>query len=130
MAQDPYGWPPRPMYQRAAQARPSPWIPLLTVLGLLCIVVGGVVFVLNRLHSRNGDLQWAEPRPVTARGSLAEVEKSRIEVYKQTAPSVVHITTLASGGQYSLNAQEIPRGTGSGFVWNKGGYVVTNYHVV
>jgi S1-C subfamily serine protease len=131
MSYDPYGWPPRPAHQRATPARPSPWIPILTVVGLLCIVVGGVVFVLNRLHSGRGDIKWAEPRPVTPRESLAEVEKSRIEVYKQTAPSVVHITTLeASGGQLRLNAQEVPRGTGSGFVWNKGGYIVTNYHVI
>jgi S1-C subfamily serine protease len=100
------------------------------VAGLACLIVGGVILILNRLHARRDDVEWAQPRPVAARGKLSELEESRIAVYKQTRPSVVHITTLESSGGFSLNPREVPRGTGSGFVWNKGGYVVTNFHVV
>jgi S1-C subfamily serine protease len=31
---------------------------------------------------------------------------------------------------YSLNPQEVPQGTGTGFIWDKEGHIVTNYHVV
>ena len=73
----------------------------------------------------------ADPRPVTARGDLAEDEKNTIEIFKNTSPSVVYITTIAlRRGLFSLNAVEIPQGTGSGFVWDTEGRIVTNFHVI
>lgn len=73
----------------------------------------------------------AESRPVTARGDLADDEKNTIEVFKNTSPSVVYITTIAlRRGLFSLNAVEIPQGTGSGFIWDSEGRIVTNYHVI
>ncbi len=73
----------------------------------------------------------ARPRVVTARGDLSEWEKSTIEIFKNAAPSVVFITTTELRRNFfSLNIYEIPRGTGSGFIWDKDGRVVTNYHVI
>ncbi len=73
----------------------------------------------------------AEPRAVTARGDLAEDEQNTIELFKNISPSVVYITTIAvRRNMFSLNAVEIPQGTGSGFVWDGNGRVVTNYHVI
>jgi S1-C subfamily serine protease len=44
---------------------------------------------------------------------------------------VVHITTLAvRQDAFSLDLFQIPRGTGSGFVWDQDGHVVTNFHVI
>jgi S1-C subfamily serine protease len=60
-----------------------------------------------------------------------ELEKTNIEIYKKAKPSVVHITTLAIRRDFfDLSGQEVPEGTGSGFVWDEGGHVVTNFHVV
>jgi S1-C subfamily serine protease len=73
----------------------------------------------------------AVPRPVTARGSLAEIERTTIDIFRTASPSVVHITTLVTAaGPFSLDVQQIPQGTGSGFVWDKDGHIVTNYHVI
>ena len=73
----------------------------------------------------------AEPRAVTARGDLAEDEKGTIALFKAVSPSVVYITTTAVRRDlFSLRALEVPQGTGSGFVWNENGYIVTNYHVI
>jgi S1-C subfamily serine protease len=73
----------------------------------------------------------AQPRPVVARGDLSEIEKTNIEVYERASPSVVQVTNLAERGNwFSLNAQEVPKGVGSGFVWDDEGHIVTNYHVV
>jgi S1-C subfamily serine protease len=73
----------------------------------------------------------AAPRAVTPRGDLAEDEKSTIAIFRQASPSVVHITTLAvRQDAFSLDLFQIPRGTGSGFVWDQDGHVVTNFHVI
>jgi len=73
----------------------------------------------------------AQPREPTPRGDLGADEQATIAVYKRCAPSVVHITSLAQkAGSIRLNVQQVPRGTGSGFIWDSAGRVVTNYHVV
>ena len=73
----------------------------------------------------------AAPRPVAARGDLAEIERTTTEIFRTASPSVVHITTLVTAaGPFSLDVQQIPQGTGSGFVWDKEGHIVTNHHVI
>lgn len=73
----------------------------------------------------------AAPRQVEARGNLAEDEKNTIEIFRNAAPSVVYITSIAVRRDFfSLNVYEMPQGTGSGFIWDKQGRVVTNYHVI
>ena len=73
----------------------------------------------------------AVPRVVTPRGDLAAEEKSNIELFRLSSPSVVYITRLAMRrDRFSLNMFEIPQGTGSGFVWNNLGHIITNFHVV
>lgn len=73
----------------------------------------------------------AVSRPVEARGDLASDEQNTIDIFRYSAPSVVYITSIALRRDFfSLNAYEIPQGTGSGFIWDKQGRVVTNYHVI
>ncbi len=73
----------------------------------------------------------AVPRAVTARGDLAEDEKNTIELFQATSASVVYITTTELRKNFfSLNVYEIPTGTGSGFIWDREGRIVTNYHVL
>jgi S1-C subfamily serine protease len=79
-------------------------------------------------RSRQGG---AEPREVTPRGALNAEERSLTELFEEAAPSAVYITSLARQRDlFSFNVLEIPRGTGSGFVWDNHGHVVTNFHVI
>ena len=78
---------------------------------------------------------WAsmqtEPRPVTARGELALTEKSNIDIFQKSSPSVVYITTLTDAfNLWTRDVTRIPRGTGSGFIWDRQGHIITNYHVL
>lgn len=73
----------------------------------------------------------AVSRPVEARGDLASDEQNTIDIFRSAAPSVVYITSIAvRRNLFSLNVYEIPQGTGSGFIWDKQGRIVTNYHVI
>jgi S1-C subfamily serine protease len=73
----------------------------------------------------------AQPRPVAPRPGLTADELANIDVFRKTSPSVVHITTLAAQRDlFSLNVQQVPRGTGTGFIWDERGHIVTNYHVI
>lgn len=116
-------------YERSSPPRVlSALLPLLLLLVLAC-----TIFLVWRiwLEGRSANSPDARPRPVAARGDLSAAEQANIEIYERVAPSVVHVTNLAQRGDLlSLNVQQVPRGTGSGFVWDKEGHIVTNYHVV
>lgn len=73
----------------------------------------------------------AAPRPVTPRGELAAEEKATIRLFENSRNSVVYITTRAQVQDFwSRDIFSVPRGTGSGFIWDESGHVVTNFHVI
>lgn len=62
---------------------------------------------------------------------LTREERSTIKLFERSAPSVCYITTTNVRRDYfSRNVTEIPRGSGSGFVWDRDGHIITNYHVI
>jgi S1-C subfamily serine protease len=68
---------------------------------------------------------------VASRGSLAADEEATIQLFEKARASVVYITTQARVlDPWTRNIFDIPRGTGSGFVWDERGNIVTNFHVV
>ncbi len=69
------------------------------------------------------------PRAVEPRGSLSDVERTSIEIFEHASPSVVQVVGRAG----ALETPEAENGTaqsGSGFVWDGAGHIVTNDHVV
>ncbi|MDT7834926.1 S1C family serine protease [Aquabacterium sp. OR-4] len=80
------------------------------------------------LQAQRGD---PGPRAVTPRGPLAADELQQIELFRRLSPSVVHITTLEVQRDFFNRAVgQAPRGTGTGFVWDAAGHIVTNFHVI
>ncbi len=80
--------------------------------------------------------QWLAPSPsvtraVTARGDLAADEQATIAIFERARDSVVFISTAELVTDlWTRNVFEVPSGTGSGFIWDDAGHVVTNYHVI
>ncbi len=72
-----------------------------------------------------------QPRAITPRGELAADEKATIDLFERTRESVVYITTSSRVRDiWTRNVYSVPRGTGSGFVWDDAGHVITNFHVI
>ncbi|KAG1653391.1 hypothetical protein FOA52_008486 [Chlamydomonas sp. UWO 241] len=73
-----------------------------------------------------------QPAPELLAGLDAE-ESANIRLFQAATPAVVNITNLRSvqgSGRMSMNEERVPFGTGSGFVWDNKGHVVTNFHVI
>ncbi|NBO91198.1 MAG: PDZ domain-containing protein [Planctomycetia bacterium] len=114
---------------RRRPQKSSPLVPLLLV--VLILVFGWIAY--NQFRSMTTPLrdETAQPRAVTPRAGLTDLEKTNIQIYRNARPAVVHITSLdiRSGG-FRMNVQEVPKGTGSGFIWDEAGNIVTNFHVI
>ncbi|KQT56187.1 2-alkenal reductase [Methylobacterium sp. Leaf456] len=121
-------------------------IALGVTLGLLVVFVAQP-YILAFLYSADS------PRAVTARGDLSALEKSTVDLFARASPSVVHVFAKAAArgqslmepddefGQFGQGYGQGEEGgrqqqggggsqTGTGFVWDAAGHVVTNNHVV
>ena len=76
----------------------------------------------------------ATPRPTTPKPPLSPTEAARVSVFKGARNSVVFIASITkkwyleenrTGNRYAL-----PPASGTGFVWDNLGHVVTNHHVI
>jgi S1-C subfamily serine protease len=102
---------------------------------LLLVTAAGAFLVIlwNAVPAIRATLlaPMAEPRLVTPRGDLAADEQSIIALFEATREGVVSIATLGRvRDPWTRNVHAIPRGTGSGFLWDDLGHVVTNDHVI
>lgn len=106
---------------------------------VLALAIAGAFFYFTTWRSNSGGglhpANWlSHPAQVeiteAAPGeSLDSEEQNNISVYKKNIPSVVNITSRAMAFDffYGLVPQE---GQGSGFVIDKDGHILTNYHVI
>ena len=73
----------------------------------------------------------AHARPVTPSNGLDDDEQKTVDLFRDSSPSIVYITTLARRiNPWTYNITESPRGTGTGFIWDEKGHIITNYHVL
>ncbi len=104
---------------------------VLAVILLLCALAVAQPYVTPLLYSADA------PRTVAARGDLADSEKTTIALFERASPSVVHVFAQSAAQDRGLldieNEGEDSGGgtqTGTGFVWDGAGHIVTNTHVV
>jgi 2-alkenal reductase len=70
------------------------------------------------------------PRPVEPRGNLSDLERSTIELFERDSSSVVQVVGRTAAPEMTTEGEGVPAQTGTGFVWDKAGHIVTNDHVV
>ncbi|HJZ93557.1 MAG TPA: trypsin-like peptidase domain-containing protein [Gemmataceae bacterium] len=122
-----YHFPNRPRRYRESPAPLAVAIPIVLVVLAAGLVIGYFVF---RGHPSPTHDPNAQLREVTPRGDRDAFEKERIRVFKDISPSVVNVDTLRIQRVGYLGTTERMQGTGSGFVWDEQGRIVTNFHVV
>jgi len=135
------------------QTEPTSKFPWLTLVLLIVFLVLAWMNVAPSVRARLGATPArtepvpapaapAAPAPGTAPelktaagaadGLLRDGERNNIAIYQAVSPSVVSVVnrTLVRGGFFGLQVFEVPQGSGSGFVWNRKGHIISNYHVV
>ena len=92
-----------------------------------------VIFFIGKPYLKGWLLENEAPvRQVTERGDYLSDERNTINIFQRTSPSVVFISTTVDArvNPWSRTVTQTPSGTGSGFIWDNKGHVVTNYHVI
>ncbi|MGH7258930.1 MAG: S1C family serine protease [Nitrospiraceae bacterium] len=98
------------------------WLALLLAGAVVCLSIQGLAY-----DGREGTIRLASTPPT----ELTAEEQTTISVFEKATRSVVFIANTAKQRDpLSFNLFDVPQGSGSGFVWNKQGHVVTNFHVV
>jgi S1-C subfamily serine protease len=106
----------------------TPSVLLVILLLLAGVFLGQVLTGRIEFFSNAGA---GEPRAVTPRTALGAGERETIDLFKRTSRSVVYITSLVERvNRFTLDVTEVPAGTGSGFMWDDQGHIVTNFHVI
>jgi 2-alkenal reductase len=67
-------------------------------------------------------------RTVDQRGAFSEAERGAIEIFERVSPSVVQVAARSAANP--LAEEDGPSSSGTGFIWDNQGHVVTNDHVV
>lgn len=113
------------------------------IIGFLLIGLGvflGNKFFATKTVNNGEEASTISPKPKTESTHrravdsvtyLTNSEQATIDLFENSAPSVCFITTLNQQRDYwSRNITEIPAGSGSGFIWDTDGHIITNFHVL
>jgi S1-C subfamily serine protease len=118
-----------------------------TILLMAVVFLAGVAtgYAVDGGSAQSAATQVGERRPVAVPAAnlapsvvqdpipdyLTEDERRQIQVFRSASASTVFITNVGYRRDFfSMNLEKIPQGSGSGFIWDKAGHIVTNYHVI
>lgn len=119
--------PARPPDKGSARGHGLGWPTMLGIWAIVFLLVWALFppEQASPLHNPSAQARTASPR-----GDLTADEKATINIFRDVSPSVVYITSTELGRDFFLRVFEIPRGAGSGFIYDRDGHIVTNFHVI
>src|SRR5262245_62260856 len=112
---------PREFVRRPVRRKPQRLLPAVILAVVLGVLGGLLLHHYLGMFAKEGTDPHAKPREVTPRGDLWPEEQRIVELYEKARKSAVTI--------YLLDANRQSVGSGSGFIWDRDGRVVTNAHV-
>jgi S1-C subfamily serine protease len=122
--------------RRRRSIHPAHWLSLLVIIVTAAYLIGRRPAADGPPPNLGNPVKSAgigEPRKVEPRGALTEEESANIHLFERCSKSVVYVSPIVNRVRRTLFGppqREIKEGTGSGFVWDDSGHIVTNYHVV
>jgi S1-C subfamily serine protease len=96
-------------------------------------VVAAILLALTAVNIRNTSWTGSPARAVAERGPLSEGERATIDIFERVSPSVVQVAARGASNPLMDEDEGQARGqaaSGTGFVWDNEGHIVTNDHVV
>jgi len=97
---------------------------------LFAAIVAGVLVALTLSNIRYSPWTNTTARTVDQRGPLSEAERANIELFERVSPSVVQVAARSAAANPLDEDEDAGAASGTGFVWDNNGHVVTNNHVV
>src|SRR6476661_9995200 len=97
---------------------------------LFAAIVAGVLVALTVSNIRYSPWTNTVARTVDQRGPLSDAERANIELFERVSPSVVQIAARSAAANPLDEDEGARAASGTGFVWDSSGHVVTNNHVV
>ena len=97
---------------------------------LFAAIIAGVLVALTVSNIRYSPWTNTVARTVDQRGPLSEAERANIELFERVSPSVVQVAARSAAANPLDEDEGAGDASGTGFVWDNNGHVVTNNHVV
>jgi len=95
---------------------------------LAVVAIVALVLTLTGAHFWYTPSTSSAARTIEQRGSFSDAERGTIEIFDRVSPSVVQVAARSASNP--LSEEEGPSSSGTGFIWDNEGHVVTNDHVV
>ena len=97
---------------------------------LFAAIVAGVLVALTLSNIRYSPWTNTVARTVDQRGPLSDSERANIELFERVSPSVVQVAARSAAANPLDEDEGAGAASGTGFVWDNSGHLVTNNHVV
>jgi len=101
---------------------------------LFLTAIAAVLVALTLSNMRYGPWTNTSARSIDQRGPLADAERANIELFERVSPSVVQVVARSAASNPLADDEEggasAGAASGTGFIWDNDGHVVTNNHVV
>lgn len=97
---------------------------------LFAAIIAGVLVALTVSNIRYSPWTNTVARTVDQRGPLSDAERANIELFERVSPSVVQVAARSAAANPLDEDEGAGAASGTGFVWDNNGHVVTNNHVI